>query len=32
MNDTENYNCPFPWCGFNGTESELREHVPECKS
>lgn len=24
------YSCPFPWCDFEGTEEELREHVPEC--
>lgn len=27
---TDGYDCPFPWCGFEGTEDELREHVPDC--
>lgn len=24
------YGCPFPWCGFEGDEIEIRDHVPEC--
>lgn len=30
MNKITDYGCPFPWCGFEGTEEEIREHIPEC--